>query len=146
MAELHGFDGNQDYGGFIIPEGPYNAAITESEELQNSKKTGSYLKLVFTILEGPHKDRSIWLNLNLDNPSEQAVRISRSVLKQICVACGGVVPTDSTDLHDIPMVINVDKEQRNDNGQWKNTITGYVSRMNAPAETVGAEDTAPWKK
>lgn len=145
MPELHGFDGGKNYDGFLIPEGPYNAAITESEEHENSKKTGTYLKLVFTILDGPHKGQSIWLNLNLNNPSEQAVRISRSVLKQICTACGGIKPTDSTDLHDVPMVITVDKEQRSDNGQWKNMITRFASRMNPPAEKVGAEEQAPWK-
>jgi hypothetical protein len=145
MAGLHGFDGEKEYGGFCIPNGSYRAAITESDEHQNSRKTGSYLKLVFTILEGEHKDRSIWVNLNLDNPSEQAVRISRAVLKQICVACGGIKPTDSADLHDIPMCITVDKEQRSDNGEWKNKITRFASLMDPPSEADLAATQAPWK-
>jgi hypothetical protein len=145
MAGLHEFDAEKNYEGFVIPVGSYNAAITDSSEHQNSKKTGTYLKMVFTILDGPQKDQSIWLNLNLNNPSEQAVRISRSTLKQICVACGGIKPTDSRDLHDIPMTIHVDTEQRSDNGQLKNTITRFASRMEAPAEKVGADEKAPWK-
>lgn len=148
MAGLHGFEGDKDYDGILIPNGAYRAMIVETEEIQNSKKTGTYLKIVFDVLEGPQKGRHVWLNLNLDNPSEQAVRISRAVLKQICIACGGLTPTDSSDLHGIPLVIHVDREERNDNGQWKNRITRYESLMTVPEkETAGAEAAkdAPWK-
>jgi hypothetical protein len=43
------------------------------------------------------------------------------------------------------MTIHVDTEQRSDNGQLKNTITRFASRMEAPAEKVGADEKAPWK-
>lgn len=149
MAGLHGFNPKEDYDGYLVPDGSYNAAIVESEEHDNSKKTGTYLSLVFEILEGPQKGRKLWTNLNLNNPSEQAVRISRAHLKQICKAVGVLEPADSSDLHDIPLVISVEKEKRNDTGELANRIKKFESRLEAQTaettETVGAGE-APWKK
>lgn len=158
MPSLHGYDPNEEYTGFgSIPEGPYNAIITESKEVKNKKTEGTHPALTFTIIDGPMKNRKIWTRLNLQNPSQQTVRISRSELKNICTACGGIRPTDSVQLHNIPMVIHVKTD-----GDW-DRIKKYESRGGtamAPAKveppeiatTVASEPvqsaslSPPWKK
>ena len=146
MAKLHGFTSDGDYDGIVIGTAPYTATITHSEEKENSKKTGTYLVLVFTILEGPEKGGNVWVNLNLNNPSAVAVRISRSTLKDICNALGGVSPVDSSDLHDIPLVIHVDREKRADNGQMKNIITRYESTHAQAGQVATKATKAPWEE
>lgn len=145
MAELHGFQSDGDYDGIVIATGAYTATITHSEEKENSKKTGTYLVLVFTIIDGPEKGANVWVNLNLNNPSAVAVRISRATLKDICNALGGVSPIDSSDLHDIPIVIHIDREKRADNGQMKNIITRYESTGAAVGAATEKSEKPPWE-
>lgn len=164
MPSLHGYDPTEEYTGFgNIPAGAYNAIITESKEVKNKKTPGTHLALTFSILDGPQKNRKVWTRLNLQNESQQTVRISRSELKNICTACGGIRPTDSVQLHNIPMVIHV---KTDDNGFDR--IKKYESRGGAtvdaatveppePATTVASDRTGnqpvqsaslspPWKK
>lgn len=146
MPNLHGYDPDESYTGFgNIPAGWYNAAITESKEVENKSGKGCHLALTFTILDGPQKNKKIWDRLNLQNPSEQTVRISRSQLKRICVACGDIRPTDSVELHNIPMAIYIDRDPKNEDFD---RITKYQAR-GAPEATVPPDDAptnAPWKK
>ncbi len=106
----HGFDANQveptnDFE--PIPAGKYVAVITESEMKPTKAGTGSYLQLTFQILEGEHKNRLLWTRLNLDNPNATAVQIARSELSAICRAVGVMTPSDSVELHNLPLVIHV---------------------------------------
>lgn len=136
MPSLHGYNPDEKYTGFgNIPEGAYNAIITDSKEVKNKKTPGTHLALMFTILDGPMKNRKVWARLNLQNDNEQTVRISRSELKNICTACGGIRPTDSVQLHNIPMVIHVTRDGNFDK------IRKYESRpaMPTPAEVSQPE-------
>lgn len=110
MADLKGFDANQvepstDFD--PIPAGKYLAVVTESEMKPNKAGTGHYLQLAFQIIDGPYKNRYLWARLNLDNPNATAVQIARAELSAICRAVGVLAPKDSTDLHDLPLVIHV---------------------------------------
>ena len=148
MATLHGFDSTEDYGsvGFApIPEGYYTASINSTEERETSSRNGSYLRVVFEVIEGEHKGRSIFLNLNLNNPSAVAVRIARAELNAICSACGVLNPKDSSDLHDIPLQIRVKTSPRRDTGEIQNVIRGYKS-IGESAQTATTASGAPWKK
>jgi len=140
----------------VIPAGEYKAAITDSDMLENSAKTGHYLKLEITIVEGPYNGRKIFTNLNLDNPNQTAVDIARAELKSICSAIGkpNAIINDSNELHDQPMTIKVKVEKRKDNGEDSNRIKGYAplngagSSSTAPKQSGGAKTGAkpPWVK
>ncbi|MBZ0266258.1 DUF669 domain-containing protein [bacterium] len=91
MAELghNGFDATHvepstDFE--IIPAGRYTAAITDSDLRPNSKGTGEYMWLEFTVMDGPFAGRKLWAQLNIDNPSAQAVEIAERELSAICRA------------------------------------------------------------
>src|SRR5262245_48810373 len=128
MADLRGFDANAIEPSKAldpIPAGKYLAVITESEMKPNKAGTGSYLELSFEIIEGPYEKRLLWARLNLDNPSSDAVRIARAELSAICRAVSVMAPNDSTELHNLPLVVHVKCRKRDDNGDMANEIKGY---------------------
>jgi hypothetical protein len=152
MATLN-FDATQvdPKAGFEpIPVGQYEVVITESEEKPNSKGTGTYHQFTFEVIDGEYKGRKLWARLNLNNPNQTAVDIARSELSAICRAVGVMKPIDSTDLHDLPLVIKVGMEKRGDTGELQNKITGYVAKEQAPKSTPAPAATgagaAPWKR
>jgi hypothetical protein len=150
MPNLHGYNPDDDYKGFgVIPAGAYDAVITDSKEKQNSPTSkdpnGSHLFLTFEIISGPQKGRKAFSNLNLNNANEQAVRISRAELKQICVACGGVRPTDSVELHNIPIVIHIEQDSNNRDVIKKYESSGPTAAT-VPSTAEAEDNTPPWKK
>jgi hypothetical protein len=152
MADLSGFDANQVEPSSDldpIPAGKYLAVVTESEMAPNKAGTGHYLKLTFQIIEGQFKNRLLWTRLNLDNPNATAVQIARGELSAICRAVGVLAPSDSVELHNLPLVIHVKCKKRTDTGEITNEIKGYAKKETpppaAPATPV-AGSTPPWKR
>ena len=152
MADLSGFDANQVEPSSDldpIPAGKYLAVITESEMAPNKAGTGHYLKLTFQIIEGHFKNRLLWTRLNLDNPNATAVQIARGELSAICRAVGVLAPSDSVELHNLPLVIHVKCKKRTDTGEITNEIKGYAKKETPPPAapaTPAAGSTPPWKR
>lgn len=158
MADLRGFDANQvdpstDFD--PLPAGKYLAVITDSEIKPNKAGTGSYLQLTFEVIEGDHKGRLLWARLNLDNPNATAVQIAKAELSAICRAVGVLAPNDSSDLHDLPLVIHVRCKKRQDTGDITNEVKGYSPKasLTEPAKPAaggtpanGKPTTPPWKR
>src|SRR5690349_10104359 len=130
MASLSGFDANTVEpmkARNPLPAGNYKAAITASEQKPNAKNNGTYIALEFSVLEGEHKGRKVFVNLNLNNPSKQAVEIARSELSAICRATGVMTPQDTAELHNKPLWLEVKLEKRKDNGELSNRAKSYKS-------------------
>jgi len=148
MTSLRGFDANQVEPSTAfepIPAGKYLAAITESKMKPTKSGNGEYLELTFQILEGEYKGRQLWARLNLNNPSEQAVKIARGELSAICRAVGVMQPNDSVELHNLPLVITVRCKKRQDTGEITNEVKGYAKREAASGTPQQAEtQAAPW--
>lgn len=147
MADLRGFDANQIEPTTTfepIPAGKYTAVITASEMKPNKAGTGQYLELTFTIIEGEHQNRQLWARLNLEHPSEQAVKISRGQLSAICRAVGVLQPRDSVELHNLPLMITVKCKRREDTGDITNEITNFTKREQASSNALS--DTPPWRR
>ena len=149
-----GFDANQvepakDFS--PLPSGDYVAAIVDSSMATTQAGTGQYLKLEIQILEGQYQGRKLWENLNLQNPSAQAVEIARGTLSAICRATGIMTPRDSAELHNIPMRVKVAIKKGND-GEVRNRITKFEAKNTTSSVPVGAGagasngGAAPWKK
>lgn len=153
MADLSGFDANQvePTGDFDpIPAGKYAAVITDSEMKPNKAGTGSLLQLTFQIIEGEHQNRLLWARLNLDHPNAVAVQIARADLSAICRAVGVLAPTDSAELHNLPMVVSVRCKKRTDTGEITNEIKGFSKKeavTNQPvASATNVASQPPWKR
>jgi hypothetical protein len=150
MVNLAGFDASQVEPTTTfdpIPAGKYLAMITASEMKPNKAGTGSYLELVFTILEGEYKGRQLWARLNLDNPNELAVKIARAELSAICRAVGVLTPRDSTELHNLPLVVRVACKKRKDTDEIINTLKGFERRdaLSGRPQQVQT-NTPPWRR
>ena len=150
MVNLNGFDANQVEPSTTfdpIPAGKYLAAITDSKMKPTKAGTGQYLELTFQILEGEFKGRQLWSRLNLDNPNAQTVKIARGELSAICRAVGVMAPNDSTDLHNLPLVITLRCKKRQDTGEITNEVRGFAKREAASGKPQQAQtDTPPWMR
>jgi hypothetical protein len=152
MANLQGFDANTvEPANNLdpIPDGKYVAVITDSEMKPTKSGTGNYLQMTFQIVEGEYANRLLWVRLNLDNPNATAVDIARRELSSICRSVGVLVPTDSSDLHDLPCELTVVLKRRRDTGDLQNEVKGYtkvgVTAEPKPASQV-ADNSPPWKR
>ena len=131
MADLGGqFDASnvQPMGDMTpIPAGDYRCCCIKSEWKETKNKAGKYLEFTWQVIEGDCKNRLLFSRLNLDNPSSQAVEIARSELSAICHATNKIKLRDSSELHDVPLVISVAIKKREDNGEPANEVKGYKS-------------------
>ena len=152
MANLQGFDANTvEPANSLdpIPDGKYIAVITDSEMKPTKSGAGSYLQLTFQIVEGEYANRLLWVRLNLDNPNATAVDIARRELSAICRSVGVLVPSDSSDLHNLPCELKVVLKRRHDTGDLQNEVKGYA-KVGATAEPKPASQISgtnpPWKR
>jgi hypothetical protein len=153
MSSLRGFNAN-DYepkGEYKpLPSGKYEAVITNSELRENRSQTGSYLLLTFQIVTGDYTNRLVWARLNLEHPNPTVVKIAQEELAAICRALNVLQPEESTDLHDMPLIIHVRCRKREDNDEITNEIKGYSAKVapsavsSAPPQAQAA--TPPWRR
>lgn len=135
----------------LLPAGKYRAQIVESEMRVTKNGMGQFLWLMLDILEGEHKGRKIFDQLNLVNPNPTTVEIAQRTLSAICHATGKMHVSDSEELHLIPMTIQVKiKPPKNGYGE-SNAIAylpperGAVSRAAKPTPAAPATPAAPPK-
>lgn len=140
----------------VLPAGKYPVAVTESEWQKTKKQDGTMLVLTMTVIDGPYKGRKVWDRLNLDNPNAQAMEIAQKTLSAICHATGVMKVSDSTQLHDIPLLATV-RVSDGPNGP-NNEVKGYAKLDGAqpiastapaaarPATAPSGPATPPWKK
>lgn len=141
-----------------IPAGTYVMAITRSEMKQNKAKTGYYLSAMFKVQEGEYKGRTVFVNLNLVNPSAVATEIAKKELNTICQACGLESVADSDELHGIPMAVTLRiNENKNSDYPPQNEIVGYgplnsvedvpqVAKAERPPQPEKPKNKLPWEK
>lgn len=154
MAQLPStFDSSQHdtMGDFSpIPDGDYVAQIVESEMKTTKAGTGQYLQLVFQIIQGEHKNKKLWVRLNLVNPNQTAVNIAQDELATITRAAYGhdLNISDSTQLHGKPMLVTVKFVPATQKNPAGNDVKFYKhlgaagANPQAPADpTKGAEAT-----
>jgi hypothetical protein len=150
MPSLRGFDASQVEPSTAfdpIPAGKYLAAIIDSKVKATKAGTGQYLELTFQILEGDLKGRQVWARLNLHNPNAQTVKIARGELSAICRAVGVMTPSDSVELHNLPLVISVKCKKRADTGETQNEISGYAKKEAVTGKPMQAtSDAPPWRR
>ena len=82
-----------------VPPGDYLMQVISSERKRTKKDDGDILVITSQIMEGPFTNRLVWDNLNVHNPSEEAERISKRSLADLCQAVGINVLHDTEELH-----------------------------------------------
>ena len=113
----------------VIPAGEYVATIVASEEKETKAGDGSYIEMRIQILEGEYAKRNVFCRLNLNNRNPKAVEIAYRTLKSILVATGVHSPKDTSELHDIPLVVKVKVRPATDNyGESNDVVTFKPAR------------------
>ena len=137
MVQLN-FDATQfapNTGFEPVPEGWYNVAITESEVKPTKDKEGAFLQLKVSIIDGPHANKPIFIRLNIQNASQQAVDIAYRELSSICHAIGVDGFADTSQLHGIPFQVRVIVRPAKDGYDASNNVKGYRdARGNEPGK------------
>jgi hypothetical protein len=161
MADLSGFDASQvpEQQEFsALPEGQYIAIATASEKKPTKRGDGAYLQITFEVIDGPQKNRKVWSRLNLWNQNQTTIEIAQRELGAVCRAVGIILPNDSAELHNKPLLLTVavelDKQQRQCNVIKKYepvSAGGAVGFSPAPAPAVAQQNQAaavlpPWQK
>jgi len=132
-----------------LPAGKYKCVITASGEQPTKAMTGTMLKLQLQVIDGPHQGAMVFDQLNVNNPSQTAQEIAQRTLSAICRATGVMMPQDSSDLHNKPLMVTVRVESSQQYGD-QNKVAGYEP-CEAAAPVVGAAapvaaNVPPWKR
>lgn len=134
-----------------IPAGKYKCVITGSGEQPTKAMTGTMLKLQMQVIEGPYQGQMVFDQLNINNPSQTAMEIAQRTLSAICRATGVMMPQDSSDLHNKPLLVTVRVETTKDYGT-QNKVSGYepCDKGSAPVAAAAAapapSNVPPWKR
>jgi len=122
-----------------LPSGEYPVIVEESEFRDTKAGDGHYLFLQLSIIDGHGKNRKLFDRLNLDNPNPQAVEISKKQLASLCRAVGKQKITDSSELHDIPVIARVEIRKGSNGYDDSNDIKGY-KKYHAPTASMDGSD------
>jgi Protein of unknown function (DUF669) len=108
------------------------------------------LNIQFQVLEGPHKGQNLWTKLNLVHENAKTVQFAQAELSAICRALGIERIKDSQELHNLPLILEVKVENRQDKpGELANRIKGYKPKngnTSHQAPAPGNGSTPPWAK
>lgn len=128
----------------VLPKGKYLCMAVASEIKPTKSGTGDYLEITFEVIDGQGKGRKIWERLNIRNANKKAEEISQRQLSALCRSIGVLNLSDTDQLHNIPVVLDVDIEQR-EGYDPQNRVKGYSgSGSTAPvASNAALRATAP---
>jgi hypothetical protein len=111
----------------VLPAGTYLAHITESDIRPLASGNGQGLKLTLEIIDGQHKGRRVWDNLNIQHSSETTQRIAQAQLSALCHAVNVIKLEDTSALHYKPVRIKVTVREAQGQYQESNNIKSYES-------------------
>lgn len=138
-----------------IPAGVYEAVIANSESKPMKSGNGMGFNFEFEIISGDHKGRKVFSWITFEHrTSPDAQRIGREQLSAICRAVGVTQLNDTTQLHNLPMMITVAIDK---NDPSRNVIKAYKPKGGAggaatPTTSVqqqagaAAGGAAPWAR
>jgi hypothetical protein len=113
-----GFDTNsvEPQGDFeVLPPDKYPVLIEKAEVRQTKSGTGYYIALCLSILDGPGKNRKLFDNINIANPSTQCVDIGLRTLAALGQAIGLTAISDTNQLVNKTCLAHVKvKDDRNE--------------------------------
>jgi len=132
-----------------VPQGQYRVMITQSEQKNNSKGTGTILEIFHEIIEGEYKGKRIRNVINLDNPNLTSVEIGRKQLADLCRKISVTRPQGPQDLLNKVVIVDTDVESYKDsngNEKFSNRVKSYIESsgtVTPPPATNNASTPAP---
>jgi len=120
----------------VLPKGKYLCMAIASEMKKTKNMTGEYLQITFEVIDGSGKGRKIFDRLNIRNQNKTAEKIAMESLNALCMATNVLHLTDSEQLHNIPLVLDVTIEDGRDGYEAQNRVKSYSAAsggVSAPA-------------
>lgn len=124
-----------------LPAGDYLMALTGARVMETKARTGHYLAMDYTVLDGQYKGRHVFDNLNLWNASQQASEIAWRQLSGLCHAAGVLQVQTVDQLFNIPVLAKLGIESDPQYGD-SNNIRGFTS-ASGPQPGAPAQPAAP---
>jgi len=122
----------------VLPQGKYLAMAVASQIKPTKAGTGDYLEITFEIIDGKGKGRKVWERLNIRNVNKKAEEISQRQLAALCRSVGVLNLQDTDQLHNIPVVLDIEIEKR-EGYDDQNRVKGYsASGSTAPVASTPA--------
>jgi hypothetical protein len=90
-----------------LPVGKHPVNITASSIEANKDKTGGYVLLTVTAIDGPAKGMTMPYRLNLYNASQKAAEVAHRQMSALCHATGVAQFMQTEELHGKPFVVVV---------------------------------------
>lgn len=109
----------------LVPAGRYNVQIVGSDLLPTKEGSGQYIVFEMVVLDGPQQGRKLFDRLNIVNRNPQAVEMANRTLASICRATGRAGVGETSELHDIPFVLDVSVKSQGGFGET-NTLRYYA--------------------
>lgn len=138
-----------------LPAGAYTVEITNAEVKDLKSGNGTGLTVEYTVIDPQQfARRKVWQNLNIRHVNPQAEQIAQSQLSALCRAVGIGVLTDSDQL--FQRIVRINVKVRPGQGDYgpRNEVTGYeaagvsgqVNSQPAKPAAPAANKAAPWAK
>ena len=120
-----------------IPPGKVPCLIERAELKETKKGTGHLIALVLSVLDDPHRNRKLFVNINIDNPSEQCVAIGLGTLKSLwtALALGAIRPGEDHISPLLQKIVIAHVRVKNEQNE--------VTTFSAPGTTQPAAPSAP---
>lgn len=137
--------------------------IDDADYGENSKGTGTLLKLTMAVSEGPKEKRLVFENMNLTHSNPVAQKIGRGTYRKLLTALGAWPPKDGFDTEDLIgqefegfVTTEKGKEGRDDQSRirrYREISDGELKqeepkkgKSTASKEEETPRRSAPWKK
>ena len=115
-----------------LPEGKYVAMITKAEIKDTKALTGQYINFKYVIVDGQHKGRSFFDNVNISNPNQEAVDIGLARLNTVLTIGGVDVLQNTQQLINITVLATIGFSDEIRNGERQNKVL----RLESPTQQV----------
>jgi len=106
----------QGGGNMLIPQGQYMAVAVESV-LKTTSKGGQMVVMKFVVTQGEYQNTEFLRYLNIVNNTPKAVEIAYQEIANIGKAIGLGNVSDTSQLHNQPMIIEIKNKKQ---GDWTN--------------------------
>jgi hypothetical protein len=130
-----------------LPPGDYEVIVTKTDIRQTKAGTGEYISVEFQVVGGPSSGRRLWNNYNVSNVNKQAEDIAKQQFAALCSACNVSDLKDTEELHDIPLIVGVMIDKKD---ETKNRIVTYKSAAapapKAPPKPAAPAGARPWQR
>jgi hypothetical protein len=143
-------DGGGGGGGFqALSTGEYTCVVHDTDIRRTKKGDGSYLLIVWEVVEGLFKGQRVWDRIMREHPSAKTVEIGDKRMRECSLALGVPVFEDTFELHGKRACLKVvktvdDKYGEGNDVKFYKSVHAAAAPVPPPTEKPFADDDIPF--